>query len=261
MARPQKTTVEFFSHDSTASQGRTLSVLYNHFGHEGISAWWLLLEVLARTRGHSVTFQNGEDSEFLAAQMHFKPERLKEILAKMATLGAIDAELFSTGLIWCQNFVDRLETVYKFRKQPLPIKPELLNTETKFLASETELLATETPQRERESKVKRVKRESSTAPKKQFGEFKNVLLTDRDYELLVKRFTEPIAKEWIETLSSGKATNRKYKYDNDRAAILQWERMDKKREAANVGTKKGMPGNQPAGAFADLINAANGSQG
>jgi len=70
--------------------------------------------------------------------------------------------------------------------------------------------------------------------KKVYGEFANVLLTDRDYQLLVERFTEPIAKEWIETLSSGMAANpKKYKYEDHRAAILQWERRDRKEVQQN----------------------------
>ena len=88
--------------------------------------------------------------------------------------------------------------------------------------------------------------------KKRYGEFNNVLLTNRDYQLLVKRFTEPIAKEWIETLSSGMAANpKKYKYDDHRAAILQWERRDRKKVQQN-GKYKGNPSQKPAGAFDDL---------
>lgn len=73
-----------------------------------------------------------------------------------------------------------------------------------------------------------------TIQKKVYGEFENVFLTDRDYQLLVKRLTEPMAKEWIETLSSGMAANpKKYKYDDHRAAILQWERRDRKEVQQN----------------------------
>ena len=105
MARPLKVTVAYFSHDADASEGKTLSILFNHFGHEGISAWWLLLERISRTRNHVISTRNPEDLEFLAAKMHFKPDRLREILAKMAELEAIDRELFERGLIWSQNFV------------------------------------------------------------------------------------------------------------------------------------------------------------
>ena len=150
MARPQKQTVEYFAHDADASEGKTLSILFNHFGHEGISAWWLLLERISKTRNHVIGIGNPEDVEYLSAKMHFKPEKLLEILRKMADLGAIDKPLFESGQIWCQNFVDRLESVYKVRKLDLPSKPELSIPETKLLVPETELSVPEIPQ----SKVK-----------------------------------------------------------------------------------------------------------
>ena len=123
MARPLKHTVEYFSHDADASESKTLSILYNHFGHEGLSAWWLLLEQIAKTRNHIISIRNPEDIEFMAAKLHFKPDRLMEILSKMAELETIDPELFKTGAIWCQHFVDRQEQVYKSRGQTLPTKP------------------------------------------------------------------------------------------------------------------------------------------
>jgi len=95
--------------------------------------------------------------------------------------------------------------------------------------------------------TKAIKHNKSIIQKHIYGEFQNVLLTDRDYELLVTRFTEPIAKQWIETLSSSMAANpKKYHYDNHRAAILNWERMDKKREGQN-GRKTGKPATEYEG--------------
>ncbi len=145
MARPPKQIVDYFSHDADASEGRTLSILFNNFGHEGISCWWQLLERLSRTSNHVISLRNGEDIEYLAAKLHFQSERLKEVLSKLAELGAIDQELFNDGLIWSQNFVDRLEQVYRTRKQELPSKPILQGTETKLLVKETKLLTPETP--------------------------------------------------------------------------------------------------------------------
>lgn len=153
MARPHKQTVNYFSHDADASEGRTLSILFNNFGHEGISCWWQLLETLSRTNNHVISLNNGEDLEYLAAKLHFTPDRLNEILKKMAELGAIDKPLFEQGLIWSQNFVNRVEQVYKTRRQELPSKPTLLGKETELIKEETQLLKSETPQ----SKVNKLK--------------------------------------------------------------------------------------------------------
>ena len=121
--RPEKRRVDFFSHDAGAGSGRTLTILFNNFGHEGISAWWLLLETLSGARDHTVRVDKREDFEYLAAKLHFQPQRFKEILNKMAELDAIDKDLYTHGCIWSQNFVNRLEGVYKARGQSLPPRP------------------------------------------------------------------------------------------------------------------------------------------
>jgi hypothetical protein len=168
--RPQKQTVEYFPHDADASEGKTLSILFNHFGHEGISAWWLLLERISKTRNHIISISNSEDVEFLAAKMHFKPDRLSEILKKMADLEAIDPAVFSSGMIWCQNFVDRLEPVYKSRKVSVPTKPELSVPEKPLSGQEIKLSVPEiTQSKVKESKVKESK-VKNIAPFEKFWE-------------------------------------------------------------------------------------------
>jgi hypothetical protein len=161
MARPIKQTVEWFSHDANAGTGRTLSILYNHFQHEGVSAWWQLLERLCSTNNHFIDIRNPEDFEFLAAGMRFSPERLRAILDKIAGLSAIDVSLYRNGIIWSNNLVIRLSNVYKSRNQPLPVRPDLFNIsglsphvnlkETPLLPKETPLLPKETPLLPKES--------------------------------------------------------------------------------------------------------------
>lgn len=146
MARPVKQTVDYFPHDADASEGRTLSILFNNFGHEGVSCWWQLLERVSKTNNHVIAIRNGEDTEFMAAKFHFKPERLIEILNKMAELEAIDSELWQKKTIWVQNLVDRLRDVYSKRHQALPTKPGLSPTKTRLSPPITELLLPENPQ-------------------------------------------------------------------------------------------------------------------
>lgn len=147
MGRPIRHTVAFFSHDTDATTGhrRTLPILMNTFGHEGISAWWQLLEHLGDTENHYICLRSQEDLELLASQMHFQPNRLIEILVKLAELEAIDIELFNAGVIWCQNFVDRLGPVYKKRQIPLPQKPLIKNVSKQLLLPEISLSLSGTP--------------------------------------------------------------------------------------------------------------------
>jgi len=72
-------------------------------------------------------------------------------------------------------------------------------------------------------------------PKKQYGEFKNVLLTDRDYELLKERFNSSLPGR-IEKLSAYMQGNAKTakKYTDHRAVIISWALSDKDKQNAPV---------------------------
>jgi len=126
MARPQKQTVNYFSHDTDASEKKTLTIIQNKYGNDGYAFWYKLLEILGKTNGHYYCFEDPADWEFLLAKTHIPvPEIAGNILETLATLDAIDKNLFHEHqVIWSQNFVDRLKGVYKKRDEPLPIKPD-----------------------------------------------------------------------------------------------------------------------------------------
>lgn len=79
--------------------------------------------------------------------------------------------------------------------------------------------------------------DTSTNVKNKYGEFKNVELTDAELEKLNTRFGKDKAFALIETLSGG-IESKGYKYRSCYAAILNWERNDRKREATNGTNKK-----------------------
>ena len=146
MARPKKQTVDYFSHDTDASQGRTLSVLQNKYGNDGYAFWFQLLELLGRSPGHYYNFKEATDWEFLLAKTHIsRPETARSMLETLATLNAIDLELYEQGIIWSQNFVDRLMGVYERRRENKPGRP-VSAAETPLKPAVTGLLMTETPQ-------------------------------------------------------------------------------------------------------------------
>ena len=251
MPRPQKNTIDYFSHDADASNGKTLTILFNRFGHEGLSAWWLLLELISSTRNHVISIGNPESFEYISAKLHFSPERLREILRKMAELDAIDPILFEAGFIWCQNFVDRQEPIYKYRHQPLPIKPTLPGKETQLSGEETQL----------SGKISTLKKDSKDSKdskesiyKQKYGGLQNVFLSEDEYEKLKEKFNSALPN-LIENLSLGIAS-KGYKYKSHYATILNWARKEHQ-NGGNAGRnqqipRKPIPGNEPAGAFADI---------
>jgi DnaD/phage-associated family protein len=142
--RPRKHTAEYFPHFTDASEGRTLTILQNRFGNDGYSAWFRILERLGRSDGHYYDCSRSEDWNYLIAKLHISDITASEILDLLAELGAIDRELWTRKIIWCQKFVDGLSQLYSKRKDEVPPRP-FPHTEMSSYPSEMPIPATEIP--------------------------------------------------------------------------------------------------------------------
>lgn len=123
MARHQKQTVEYFTHD--VNHKKTLAILEHYWGNDGYSFWFKLLEILGKTEGHYFDCRKPDNWEFLLSYTHVSGQTATEILGKLCELEAIDPELWEQNIIWSQNFVDRLSFLYSKRKVSAPEKPRI----------------------------------------------------------------------------------------------------------------------------------------
>ena len=137
MARTRKKIVDYFSHHADSSHRKTCVVLQNKYGNDGYAAWFQILELLARSAGHFYNFSDPSDWEFLMAETHISDaDTVRKILETLVTLNAIDKDLYEQNIIWSQNFVDRLEPVYKKREESKPERP-VFGAETLESVTET----------------------------------------------------------------------------------------------------------------------------
>ncbi len=125
MARPEKFTVDYFPH--LCKQGKTMYILEARFGNDGYAFWFKLLEILATTRGHYFDASDPIQLEFLGAKTRFPVDKTELILSLLASIDAIDKELWEHKLIWCENLVKNVSEVYSNRKGLLPQKPYFLD--------------------------------------------------------------------------------------------------------------------------------------
>lgn len=122
MARPQKKGVDYFPHDAT--HGKTLFVLEQRWGNDGYATWFKILEALAFEDGHYLDLRDEATKIHLAARCRITPEVLLDILGTLAALGAISSELWRvSSVVWCQNFVNRVNDAYRLRKGGAPQEP------------------------------------------------------------------------------------------------------------------------------------------
>ena len=122
--RPEKHTVDYFPHFT--KDGKTLFILESQYRNDGYAFWFKLLTILSATNNHIFDTRNTPDWQYLLAKTLVTEEMGKKILDLLASLDAIDPELWSKGVIWCQNLVDNFTDIYKKRNQPLPVKPNIM---------------------------------------------------------------------------------------------------------------------------------------
>ena len=228
MARPKKQTVDYFPHDTDASDKRTLSIIQSKYGNDGYAFWYKMLQLLGRSPGHYYDYNNLANLEFLCAKTHQKDtETILNILATLASLDAIDAELHKQKVIWCQNFVDGVADAYHRTTSGLPQKPVNVGNNGK-VSTETPENGTEIPQTKlKETKLKETKRSKGRPLKQKFGEFLNVFLTSGEYQKLSDKFGENNLNAKIENMSSA-IESKGYKYKSHYAAILNWANKEVK---------------------------------
>ena len=137
LGRPIKKGVDWFSHDVNASDGRTLFTLESLYGNDGYAFWFKLLELLGQQATLSYEFKTRADWLYVAAKMKMNELQVEEILNTLSDIEAIDQELWKHKIVWSQNFVDRLGSLYKKRTQTLPNKPKIEKCEPDVITSKT----------------------------------------------------------------------------------------------------------------------------
>lgn len=240
MARPQKQTVDYFPHIAHSEASDTLTVLENKFGNNGYAFWFKLLERLALSEGHYIDCRNEAKWQVLLARLGADEVSGKEMMFLLVEMGAIDKDLWASRVIWCDNFIKNVASVYKNRKQELPQRP-VITTDNPISTTDnpvsTPTLPVETPQsRVNKSRVNKSKEDSTPA----IGEMKNVHLSSEEYDKLVLKFGTAGTAQWVEVLSLAKAS-KGYKSKSDYATILNWQRRDAEK---NNGGQNGTGTNQ-----------------
>jgi hypothetical protein len=206
VARPNKTGVDYFSHD-TAS-GKTIFTLESKFGNDGYAFWFKLLETLGSQDTLSLDCNNLPDWEYLIAKTRVSEITATEILDTLARINAIDVELWDQKIIWVQKFAERLTPVFKKRKIETPVKPHFCDRNN----NQTNVSVEKSTQRKgKESKVK----------KNIYGTFKNVTLTEEESKKLITEYGEQKANAMIDFLSAYRE-EKGYKNKSDYLSLRRW---------------------------------------
>ena len=121
MARPTKTSVDYFPH--MTHSGKTIAILEARWGNDGYAFWFKLLELLGDSSDFSFNCNRSADWEYLLSKTRVTEPVARAILDKLAEVEAIDAACWQQNIVWSDNFCRNLEPVFEKRKGQKPQKP------------------------------------------------------------------------------------------------------------------------------------------
>lgn len=146
MGRSVKRGIDWFKHDTDASEKTTLFALEARYGNDGYAFWFKMLEILGKKATASIDCSDINEWFHLLHRVRMEEQRVRDILDLLASLKAIDPQLWrDRQIIWSDNFVERLDTLYSKRKEGAPQKPMTSQPEPPIPETPSEHPVTEKP--------------------------------------------------------------------------------------------------------------------
>ena len=220
MSRPKKATVDYFPH--FVKHGKTMFIIENKYGNNGYAFWFKLLELLGQTENHFLDCNNSAQWEYLLSYTKIEDAIALQMLDLLASLGAIDGDLWKHKNIWSEKLIKNLEDVYSRREvvlytkddiralcqQLYPLKGITVSINPHIILKDSKL---------KENRVKDIK--------VSYAEFVN--MTEKEYNTLIEKLGKELTENKIEDLNLWKGSKGK-KTSSDYMTILSWVRKDKK---------------------------------
>jgi len=206
MARPLKSGLDYFPHDTDAVNDDKLQSLMAIHGTEGYAFYFIMLERIFRMENGRITIGTQTEKAGLAKVIGISLKKFEAILST-----ALEVKCFCPDIFRMENSLTsmgiqrRIETVKNLREKER-IRKE--NTKEKY---------------KRKRKAIHGKPTENPNPldiKKKFGEFKHVLLSENDVIKLQEKLKGDV-NMWITTLDEG-IEQKGYKYNNHCLTILKW---------------------------------------
>lgn len=224
MGRPAKKGVDYFSHDCDASGKPTCYTLQEQFGNDGYAFWFKLLEFLGQRENLSFDCKVKAEWIYFVAKSKVSEEKAFAILDTLASIDAIDPELWKDKIVWSDNFLERVKDVYKKRGTPPPTKPIVVVGNPHIVEEPVDIplnvgVGEKPPEPSPPKRKSRKSTEEIDAEKVKFAEL--VRMRPSEYEALCKSLGKEATEKAIQILDNYKGSKGKT-YKDDYRAILSW---------------------------------------
>lgn len=242
MGRPTKKGVDYFSHDCDASGKPTLYTIQERFGNDGYAFWFKLLEFLGQRENLSFDCNVKAEWLYFVAKAKVSEQEAIDILDTLASIDAIDPELWKQKIVWSDNFLERVRDVYKKRGTTPPTKPivvvenphivdEPVDEPLNIVGSGEDILPTPPEEPAKPKRKGKKSTEEIEADKVKYAEL--VRMKPSEYETLIKSLGKDATEKAIQILDNYKGSKGK-SYKDDYRAILSWVVDKMKRECPQL---------------------------
>ena len=145
MARPNKNSADYFSHDNSMRNHRKIKVLRQQYSASGYATYLMLLETLTGSEHFQIQLGKEMDWKILASDFGIKSEKLKKIIKLMEELELIQN---NDDLIECESLNERLQPLLDKRLKRREVTKSMSRDDKgKFLSSRSDGVSlAETPQ-------------------------------------------------------------------------------------------------------------------
>lgn len=118
MARPLKTGMDYFPHDTDASSDEKVEALRAIYGNDGYAFFFILLERIYRTAGAELSISDAETRQILSRKVAVTEQKFDEMLQTALRWGCFDGVAFSeNGVLTSPGIKRRAQAIQEKRSK------------------------------------------------------------------------------------------------------------------------------------------------
>jgi len=220
----------YFKHQSNMRHDIKLKRVIARYGLEGYGLYNLILESITESLSTDSPLPDlQEDCEDIAEFYNANTAKINEIMNFMINQGLFDLDEI-TGHVMCAKlykFLDTSQTrseklremIREYKNQINPL--EIENNQVSQIVSDISERK-EKKRRRKEEETEEETEEEESVKKHKHGEFKNVLLSEKEYSNLFKDWGAKETEKMIKELDEG-IEMKGYKYKSHNLAIRKWK--------------------------------------
>lgn len=120
MARPPKSGLDWFQHETDANSDEKIEPLCLLYGNDGYAFYFIILERIYRTGNQELSIADDTSRKLLAARVRLKMPRFEKILATALERGLFDAEAYRERGVLTSDGIKRRAARFLERRTPKP---------------------------------------------------------------------------------------------------------------------------------------------